>query len=647
MQHVAHAVDRGLVGGLLVAHADQRGRGQGGRLGDAHELEREVAIGQLTGDGGVHRRSLYHTLAGSPRPLREAAARPKPRAVRRSLRSSRDRGAAARRRRASQVRCAPPSRRRVALLRGSSEVPDRLRRGDADHLGPRGHARGRQPPRLADDRRTHAERSAELEAVRRRGRRRRDRGRRACSAWAAPRWPRRCCAAPSRTRADRPALHVLDSTDAGAIGAVQDAIDPERTLFLVSSKSGGTIEPQLAVRPLLRARRRRGQLRGHHRPGHEPAGAGRAPPLPRAFRRRPGHRRALQRAVAVRAGARGARRESTSRAAAGRRRRLGHGARDRRTGQHGNAAGVDAAVLAGRRPQRARAAGRDKLTFVIAPTLPGLGLWLEQLVAESTGKQGTRHPAGRRGAARRAGRLRRTTASSPTSPTAPSPQPTAQDADGSPGGGGTPGDHDPHRAGPPTSGACSCSPSWPSRSPAGACRSTPSTSPTCSRPRTPPSACWRASTRAASCRRSPTPTRPPCSSLLLGAEPPEYVALMAYVQPSREFDLAAAELREAVRAADARHHHLRLRAPLPALDRPVPQGRPEDRALPADAPRRPRRRSTIPGAPYTFTTLKNAQATGDLQTLRALGRPAERVRLTGDDPAGALRSLTATIKEGT
>ena len=33
--------------------------------------------------------------------------------------------------------------------------------------------------------------------------------------------------------------------------------------------------------------------------------------------------------------------------------------------------------------------GRDKLTFAIAPSLPGLGLWLEQLVAESTGKQGT------------------------------------------------------------------------------------------------------------------------------------------------------------------------------------------------------------------------------------------------------------------
>src|SRR5438445_989666 len=34
-------------------------------------------------------------------------------------------------------------------------------------------------------------------------------------------------------------------------------------------------------------------------------------------------------------------------------------------------------------------AGRDKLTFLIGESLPGLGLWLEQLFAESTGKHGT------------------------------------------------------------------------------------------------------------------------------------------------------------------------------------------------------------------------------------------------------------------
>ncbi|MEA2226102.1 MAG: hypothetical protein QOE67_1384, partial [Solirubrobacteraceae bacterium] len=53
----------------------------------------------------------------------------------------------------------------------------------------------------------------------------------------------------------------------------------------------------------------------------------------------------------------------------------------------------------------------------------------------------------------------------------------------------------------------------------------------------------------------------------------------------------------------------------------------------------------IPGAAYTFTTLKNAEAIGDLDTLHALGLPAERVRLRGEDLVGALRDLTNRIKE--
>ena len=40
-----------------------------------------------------------------------------------------------------------------------------------------------------------------------------------------------------------PHLHVLDSTDAARILEVQRAVELERTLFIVSSKSGGTIEP--------------------------------------------------------------------------------------------------------------------------------------------------------------------------------------------------------------------------------------------------------------------------------------------------------------------------------------------------------------------------------------------------------------------
>src|SRR5919206_3014691 len=40
-----------------------------------------------------------------------------------------------------------------------------------------------------------------------------------------------------------PTLHVLDTTDPAAIKAVSDRLDVRSTLFIVSSKSGTTLEP--------------------------------------------------------------------------------------------------------------------------------------------------------------------------------------------------------------------------------------------------------------------------------------------------------------------------------------------------------------------------------------------------------------------
>ena len=53
-EHEAHRVDGGLVGGLLVAAADQARGGERGGLGDAHELEREVAVGATLRHAGGH-----------------------------------------------------------------------------------------------------------------------------------------------------------------------------------------------------------------------------------------------------------------------------------------------------------------------------------------------------------------------------------------------------------------------------------------------------------------------------------------------------------------------------------------------------------------------------------------------------------------
>lgn len=51
----------------------------------------------------------------------------------------------------------------------------------------------------------------------------------------------------------------------------------------------------------------------------------------------------------------------------------------------------------------------------------------------------------------------------------------------------------------------------------------------------------------------------------------------------------------------------------------------------------------IPGRPYTFGTLANAQAAGDFESLQGRGRPAVRVRL-GGDPAAVLQSLAEAFE---
>ena len=185
-----------------------------------------------------------------------------------------------------------------------------------------------------------------------------------------------------------PALHVLDSSDPGQIRTVAAAIDPARTLFIVSSKSGSTMEPELLRTyffDLVETGGRR-ERSGHAlRRGHRSrlgSGEGReedgfAPCL----RRRPGDRRPLFRALALRNGARGRDRR--------RRPRL-----FRRHAPMVVSCGGDVPPAAnpglrlGAIIGEAAKAGRNKLTILPSERLKPLGAWLEQLLAESTGKQG-------------------------------------------------------------------------------------------------------------------------------------------------------------------------------------------------------------------------------------------------------------------
>ncbi len=130
-------------------------------------------------------------------------------------------------------------------------------------------------------------------------------------------------------------------------------------------------------------------------------------------------------------------------------------------------------------------------------------------------------------------------------------------------------------------------------------------------------------------------------ALLSDLRPPGYVAILGYAPPSPELEAAVAELRIAIRAATGvattfgygpRYLHStgQLHKGGPSTGRFLQiVGAPE-------------RDAEIPGAGYTFGTLIAAQAAGDLETLRAHGLPAERVEAQGD-PADAVRALTERI----
>ena len=51
----------------------------------------------------------------------------------------------------------------------------------------------------------------------------------------------------------------------------------------------------------------------------------------------------------------------------------------------------------------------------------------------------------------------------------------------------------------------------------------------------------------------------------------------------------------------------------------------------------------IPGEPYSFAVLKNAQALGDLQTLRNKGCRVIRVHLGSKDPVETLKKFVAML----
>ena len=116
---------------------------------------------------------------------------------------------------------------------------------------------------------------------------------------------------------------------------------------------------------------------------------------------------------------------------------------------------------------------------------------------------------------------------------------------------------------------------------------------------------------------------------------------MGYVEPSDEFDAAIAELRATIRDSTKATTTFGYGPRFLHSTGQFHKGGPAD-GLFVQLVHDGDEDVEIPGAGYGFRHLKNAQAIGDLQTLRAHGLPAVRIRLEGD-PAQA-RDLTA-IKE--
>jgi hypothetical protein len=123
----------------------------------------------------------------------------------------------------------------------------------------------------------------------------------------------------------------------------------------------------------------------------------------------------------------------------------------------------------------------------------------------------------------------------------------------------------------------------------------------------------------------------------------KYFATMGYLEPSDDFDEAVNGLRSTV---NERKHVATTFGYGPRFLHSTGQlhkGGPKTGVflqLIHDGDRD----AEVPEAGYSFTTLKNAQAIGDLHTLREHGLPVERVRLEGD-PAEALARLTKKIEE--
>ncbi len=184
-----------------------------------------------------------------------------------------------------------------------------------------------------------------------------------------------------------PQLLVLDSTDPEQILSFERRIDAGKTLFIVSSKSGGTLEPNILMDYFWAAAQKalgEGKAGAHFIAVTDPGSALDRIAKERGFRRvfhgEPaigGRYSALSDFGMVPAAVMGldvAKFLETARA-------MQEACKALHLAEN---PGAVLGTILGTAARR----GRDKATFIASPGIRGLGAWLEQLLAESTGKEG-------------------------------------------------------------------------------------------------------------------------------------------------------------------------------------------------------------------------------------------------------------------
>ena len=184
-----------------------------------------------------------------------------------------------------------------------------------------------------------------------------------------------------------PALHIVDSTDPAQVKAVHDAIDLTKTVAIVASKSGSTLEPNIlkdyffeAMKAAVGADKAGSHFIAITDPGSKMEQVAKADGFRKIFYGDPaigGRFSALSNFGIVPATVAGL---DVPRFLASAKKGV--------DAAHSTDLASNPAAQLGLILGLGHNSGRDKLTFFTSPEIFDMGAWLEQLIAESTGKVG-------------------------------------------------------------------------------------------------------------------------------------------------------------------------------------------------------------------------------------------------------------------